>query len=487
MSDLPELDLTPEQFRTLGYRAVDLIAAQLAALPTAPARNPMTDEARHQLMEQVLPETGTDPADLLEAVGADILPYPMGNISPRFFGWVNSPAAPLGILAEMLAAALNSSVAGGDHGATYVEHAVLRWLKTLLGFPESSGALLVSGGSMANLTALAVMRYCKSKGQIRVQGFAAEPMPMVIYTSTQGHSCIEKAVETLGFGHENLRKIPVDADFRIDLAALRAQIEADRAAGLRPVCVAANAGTVNTGAIDSLLELADLCSEFELWFHIDGAYGGIGTLAESVHHLYAGLERADSIAIDPHKWMYAPVECGAVFVRDAQAMRDTFSLVPPYLRDDKALPWFSEFGLQQTRGFRALKLWLTIQQIGRSGYRDLIERDIALAHALQAKIAGRPRFELMAAGPLSISCFRYFPADFPDDVATQNTFTRQLVAAVQRDGRVFLTSTDLRSVTVLRACIVNFRTTEADLDMLLDVISEIGQSLSTQNPEIATG
>jgi glutamate/tyrosine decarboxylase-like PLP-dependent enzyme len=400
----------------------------------------------------------------------------MGNISPRFFGWINSPAAPLGVLADLLAGGLNASVAGGDHAATYVEHAVLGWLKRLLGYPAVSGGLLVSGGSMASLVGLAVMRFVKAQSPIRARGLQGQAAPMVVYTSTQGHSCIEKAVELLGIGHDYLRKIPTDSDQRIDLDLLKAQIAADRAAGLRPVCVAASAGTVNTGAIDPLDALADLCAAEQLWFHIDGAYGGVGVLAEQTAGLYAGMERADSLAIDPHKWLYMPVECGCIFVRDAQAMRDAFSLTPPYLRDDANLPWFSEFGPQQTRGFRALKLWMVLQQIGEQGYRELISRDIALARALQARISAHPDFELVAAGPLSITCFRYTPPGAHD----LDALNRRLLDLVQREGQVFLTSTQLDGMFVLRACVVNFRTTEADLDTLLDVLAEAGRRVNEE-------
>jgi glutamate/tyrosine decarboxylase-like PLP-dependent enzyme len=470
------LDLTPEQFRELGYRAIDIIAAQLAALPEIPARRSLPEALRQQFLEQSMPTNGQDPADLLEIVAEYVLPYPLGNISPRFFAWVNSPSAPLGVLAEMLAAAMNSSVAGGDHSATYVEHAVLNWLRELMGFPASAGGILVSGGSMANLTGLAVMRYCKAQGQIRADGFNGESAPMVVYTSTQGHSCIEKSVEMLGIGHNYLRKIPVDAEYRIDIEQLRAQIVADRTAGLHPVCIAASAGTVNIGSIDPLDALADLCEQEDLWLHIDGAYGGFGILAEQTVGLFKGIERADSLAIDPHKWLYVPVECGCTLIRDKQAMRDTFSLVPPYLRDDTALPWFSEFGFQQSRGFRALKLWMTLQQMGEQGYRDLISHDVALARLLQDKIRNHPDFELMTAGPLSVTCFRYAPPG-ADDL---NALNRKLLDVVQREGKVFLTSTELNKQLVLRACIVNFRTTEADLDFLLDVLAQAGTNVRNE-------
>lgn len=465
------IDLSPEEFRKLGYQAIDLIAERLAAIDDAPVRQPVPAELREHLMHAPLPQTGTDPAELLQAAAEDVLPYPMGNASPRFFGWVNSPPAPLGILAELLAAAHNASVAGGDHSATYVEHGVLNWLKAIMGYPQNAGGILVSGGSTANLTALAVMRHVKTGGTMRSTGFNTQAAPMVIYTSTQGHSCIEKAVQLLGFGSDYLRKIAVDADYRMDVEQLKTQIAVDRAAGLNPVCVAASAGTVNTGAIDPFDTLADICEAEGLWLHVDGAYGGVGILAEQASALYKGIERVDSIAIDPHKWLYAPVECGCVLVRDAQAMRDTFSLVPSYLRDDKALPWFSEFGIQQTRGFRALKLWMLIQQVGEQGYRALITRDVALARMLQTKIRARDDFQLMSAGPLSITCFRYAPPDIPD----LNTLNKAIVEAVQREGEAFLTSTELNGQFVLRACIVNFRTTEADLDRLLKVIAGVGQ------------
>jgi glutamate/tyrosine decarboxylase-like PLP-dependent enzyme len=473
------IDLSPEQFRALGYRAIDMLAEQLAAAPNALCRHTPPQELRRSLMSQPLPEIGQPPEELLELVASQVLPYPMGNASPRFFAWVNSPAAPLGVLAELLAAGMNPSVAGGDHAATYVEHGVLGWLKQLVGYPADSGGILTSGGSMANLTGLAAMRFKQAQGQIRAEGFAGESAPMVVYTSTQGHSCIEKAVELLGIGHDHLRKIAVDADYRMDVAQLRAAITADRNAGMRPVCVAASAGTVNTGAIDPLDAIADLCVEEGLWFHVDGAYGAVGVLAQQTAGLYRGMERADSLAIDPHKWLYMPVECGCAFIKDAQTMRDTFSLIPPYLRDDANLPWFAEFGVQQTRGFRALKLWMVLQQIGAQGYRDLVSHDIALAHALQAKIGAHDDFELIATGPLSVTCFRYAPPGAHD----LDALNRRLLDIVQREGHVFITSTQLEGKLALRACIVNFRTREPDLDFLLDILAQAGQRVLNHNPE----
>ena len=470
------LEMTPEQFRLLGYKAVDIIAENMHRLQNRlePARRSVPNELREQLLNQNLPQQGTDPEDLIKFVADNIMPYPLGHINPRFFAWVNSPAAPISIIGELLSAGMNSSVAGGDQAGTYIEHAVLDWLKEIMGFPKDSGALLVSGGSMATLLGLAVMRHVKSKkGGMRANGLQLQKDPIVVYTSTEGHSCVEKAIELLGLGHNYLHKIPVDADFRMDVNQLERQIRIDRQKGLHPVCVAASAGTVNTGAIDPLNRIADLCQKESLWFHIDGAYGGVGILAEQAGQLFRGIERADSLGIDPHKWMYIPVECGCAIIRDKKAMRDTFSLVPPYLRDDRQLPWFSEFGPQQTRGFRALKLWLAIKHIGVDGYRHLISRDIQMANLLRNKIKARGDFELITSGPLSITCFRYAPPGM-DDLDAVN---RSILDIVQKKGDVYLTSTQLNEKFVLRVNIINFRTAEADLDFLLEVIAKAGQDI----------
>lgn len=470
------LDMSAEQFRQLGYRAINSIANNLDRLQKRiePARQAVPDDLRNQLLNQELPQSGSDPADLMDFVEQNVLPYPLGHINPRFFAWVNSPAAPISVIGELLTAGMNTSAAGGDQASTYLEHAVLDWLKEIMGFSRDDGALLVSGGSMATLVGLAVMRHCKAQtGDMRGQGLQQELAPLVIYKSSEGHSCINKAVELLGFGHNYLRTVPVDAEFRMDATKLKQQIEADRQAGLYPVCVVASAGTVNTGAIDPLNQIADICQHENLWFHVDGAFGGVGILAEQSKHLYEGIERADSLGIDPHKWMYIPVECGCAIVRNKQAMRETFSAVPAYLRDDRQLPWFSEFGPQQTRSFRALKLWLAMKHIGVSGYRQLITRDVNLARSLQQKISSHSDFELVATGPLSVTCFRYAPPGSYD----LESLNRSTLEMVQSQGQVYLTSTEIQGEFVLRANIINFRTDEADLDFLLNTIVQAGRKV----------
>lgn len=470
------LDLTPDQFRALGYQAIDHIAARLDDLQQrrVPVRQPVPPDLRERLMHAPFQEPPADPSALIDQIVSDIFPYPMGNTSSAFFAWVNSPPAPIAILGDLLAAAHNPSVAGGDHAAIYLEHGVLNGFKSMFGLPADAGGLIVSGGSVANLVPLGVMRHVKTGGRDRAHGLYDQPR-LIVYTSAQGHSCIQKAVEVLGLGDENLRRIPVDGDFRMDVAALRARIAADRADGFMPACVVASAGTVNTGAIDPLDALADVCAEEGLWFHVDGAYGGVGILDPVVSALYRGIERADSLAVDPHKWMYVPVECGLALVRDAAAMRAAYSVIPPYLREDRAMPWFSEFGIQQTRGFKALKLWLTMQSVGLDGYRAAIAHDNAMARALQARIAAHPDFELVAAGPLSITCFRCVPANQPAlDEAALDDLQRVITRTVQAEGRAFLTTTELDGRAVLRACIVNFRTDARDLETLLDALADAG-------------
>lgn len=475
MTGGPTLD--PDAFRALAHRAVDLAADHFAALPEGPVFSPMTPAERAALLQQALPETATDPEDLLDSVRERVLSHPMGNGHPRFFGWVNSPPQPVAIAGELLAAALDPSCAGGDHAAIYLEHAVIRWLMELVGFPtQGSAGLLLSGGSMASLTALAVARHRamdRLGRDVRAQGLQGSGPRLVLYQSSEGHSSLRKAVELLGLGSENLRVIRAGRDCRLPVPALRAAIAADRAAGLHPFCVAATAGTVATGAVDPLDEIADLCQEEGLWCHVDGAYGAFGVLDPRGAERFRGLERADSLALDPHKWLSVPVECGAVLIRDAAVMRATFSLVPAYLRTEPdqgfgGLPWFSEFGFQQTRGFRALKLWMVLAASGRAGVAAHIRHGVDLARALAARVRAVPDLELFEEPPLSIVCFRRRGSD---------QVNQRLMHRLQEGGRVFVTQAELDGRFWLRACILGDATRESDLDLLVDEVQRLGTQL----------
>jgi glutamate/tyrosine decarboxylase-like PLP-dependent enzyme len=479
----PALDL--EEFRRLGYRAVDLAAAHLAGIRDRPVFTPMTAEERRAVLELPLTEGGVEPDTLLDFVTEQIAPRPMGNGHPRFFGWVNSPPAPMGVLAELLAAVLNPSCAGGDHAAIYLERAAVRGLMELTGFPtEGSMGLLVSGGSMASLTALAAARQratVRAGWDVRAEGLAGRPQ-FVLYVSEEGHGCLRKAAELLGIGGAGVRTVPVDSDFRMDVAALRAAVAEDRAAGRRPFCVAASAGTVNTGAIDPLDALADLCAAEGLWLHVDGAYGALGVLDPAKAARYAGMARADSLALDPHKWLSVPVECGCVLVRDGALLRETFSLVPPYLRTEEGrgfggLPWFSEYGFQQSRGFRALKLWLTMQHMGRAGISALVSRHNALARRLAALVDAAPDLERLAPVELSIVCFRSVPAALRGDEARLDALNKAIMEEMQAGGEAFVSSTVLRGRFALRACVLHYATTEEDIDALVAVVRRTGERL----------
>lgn len=483
MTSIPGMD--PDEFRRLGHRAVDMLADSLRDLPTRPVFTPMEPHERRALMEAELPEAGRDAAAVLDRFEAEVLPHPMGNGHPRFFGWVNSPPAPLGALGDFLAAAMNPSCAGGDHAAVYLERCVTRWLMELIDFPvDGSAGLLVSGGSMASLTGLAAAR---RRAAMRLgvddRRVGTGNLGLTLYASADGHSCIRKAVEILGLGSDAVRTIPLDAAFRMDVDALCEAVARDRAAGLHPFCVAASAGTATVGAIDPLDAIADVCAREALWLHVDGAYGAVARVAPERAERYRGLERADSIALDPHKWLSVPAECGCVLVRDAALLRDTFSLVPSYLRTEEGkgfggLPWFSEYGFQQTRGFRALKLWLVLQQLGRGGVRQLVSRHLVLAERLVAMVDASAALERLTSPELSIVCFRFRPPDLPLDDAALDALNKRIMDVVQTEGRAFITNAIIDGRFALRACVLHFATTEEDLSVLLEAVIGAGSRLA---------
>ena len=484
MSDAPAIDR--EALRQLAHAAVDLAVDHLSGVRDGAVFTPMTADERRALLEQRLPDEGRTPRAILDLVRDAVLPHQMGNGHPRFFGWVNSPPAPLGAVADLLAAAMNPSCAGGDHAAIYVERAAVRWLMELVGFPvDGSMGLLVSGASVASIVALAAARHRAAVAQdwdIRADGLQGARPRLRLYVSGEGHSCMFKAAELLGLGASAIRTVPVDERFAIDPRALREAIEADRRAGDVPFFVAASAGTVGTGAIDPLDALADICAEEHLWLHIDGAYGALGVLAKSRAARYAGMARADSLALDPHKWLSVPAECGCVLVRDGALLRDTFSLVPPYLRTEEGkgfggLPWFSEYGVQQTRGFRALKLWMVLQHLGGRGVTALVERHLALAERLASLVDTAPDLERLAPVELSIVCFRYVPPALRGDAARLDALNKRIMERVQADGAAFVTNTTIGGRFALRACILHYATTEQDVTALVDVIRRTGAAL----------
>ena len=479
--------LDPDAFRRIGYRAVDLAVEHLATIRDRPVYRPMAHDERRSLLELPLPERGSTPDAVLDRFQAEVLPHPMGNGHPRFFGWVNSPPAPIGVVADLLAAAMDPSVAGGDHAAVYVERCAVRWLAELVGFPTEDGiGLLVSGGSIASLTGLAAARHRAAREDgwdVRADGLQGERPRLALYLSSEGHSTLRKAVELLGLGEAAVTVVPVDDAYRMDVAALRAAVDADRAAGRRPFCVAASAGTVNTGAVDPLDALADLCAEEGLWLHVDGAYGVVGVLDPAVADRFAGLGRADSLALDPHKWLSVPVECGCALVRDGALLRDAFSFVAPHLRTEEGkgiggLPWYAEYGFQQTRGFRALKLWMTLLHAGREGLAATVARHNALARLLAGLVDAAPDLEQAAPVALSIVCFRYVPSALRGDEERLDALNKAIMEEVQAGGEAFLTQAVLDGRFVLRANVLHYGTTEDDAAALLGVVRRTGERLA---------
>ncbi|GAA4574116.1 pyridoxal phosphate-dependent decarboxylase family protein [Planotetraspora kaengkrachanensis] len=448
--------------------AARMAADHLSAVPEQPVWRPVPADDRAWLTGQPLPDTGAALEDLLRAICDHVLPYPMGNGHPRFFGWVNSPPSPAGVLVAPLAAAMNPSCAGGEHAGALLERTAVRWLAELAGFPHRPGAgLLTSGASMATVVALATAR--QRVPGVRVDGLYGE-RPLTTYVSAEGHSCLRKAAELLGLGGRYIRTVPVDHAFRMDVPALRRMIGDDLHAGLRPLLVAASAGTVNTGAVDPLADIAEVAREHDLWFHVDGAYGALGVLDERLRPAYAGMDLADSLVLDPHKWLGVPVDAGCVLFRDPAGPRDAFSLVPPYLRDEGAgeLGWFSEYGPEQTRPFRALRVWATIAHLGRDGVTRLVERTRDRAAELAAMVAAAGDFELAAPAVTSVVAFRYLPLRVNGGIP----------AVVQRRGRAFLTGTLLGGQETLRACVLHPGTTRDDLAVLLDEIRAAAEELA---------
>ena len=385
----------------------------------------------------------------------------------------------IGVFADALAAAMNPSCAGGNHAAIYVERQILNWFRSILGFRPESMGLLVSGGSMATLTALAVARHVKSGVDVRAEGLRGAPQPFAFYLTSEAHGCVRKAIELLGFGSGAIRSIPTGDDFGMNVPALEAALTEDLERGIRPLAVVATAGTTNTGAIDDLEAVADVCGRHHVWLHVDAAYGGPAILTAEYAGRLRSIARADSVAVDPHKWLFVPVEAGLVFVRSSDEMREAFSLVPPYLRSARGvggLPWFSEYGFQQTRGFRALKVWMTIKHAGVAGLRGAIEENLALARYLADRVTNAPDLELMASPSLSVVCFRLTHRDAHADAL--DTFNRAVLTRLQLGGEAFLSGTELGGRFVLRACIVNYRSRREDVDRMLAAVRAIAAQVS---------
>jgi aromatic-L-amino-acid decarboxylase len=474
--DGPTLD--PEdwtELRALGHRMLDDMLDEMARLRERPVWTRIPDEVRASFRES-LPTQAT----ALDAVYRDfqqrIQPYSSGNTHPRFMGWVQGGGTAIGALAEMLAAAMNPNCGGRDHGAIEVERQIAHWAREIFAFPETASGIFVTGTSIANFIALTVARTARLGTASRREGIAASGEKLTAYVSTAAHGCIRQAMELAGFGSDALHLIATDSTHRIDLVALRTAIAADRAAGATPFFLVGNAGTVDVGAIDDLEALASLAREEGLWFHIDGALGALAMLSPALRPRFVGIERADSIAFDFHKWGQIPYDAGFILVRDAEQHRAAFASPAAYLRREArglagGSPWPCDFGPDLSRGFRALKTWFTLKVYGADRIGAEIVRSCALARYLEERVAAEPRLELLAPVALNIVCFRYRGG-------TPDALNAAIVAELHERGIVAPSTTTVEGKLAIRACLINHRIQPGDIDALVDAVLERGAALA---------
>lgn len=411
--NLPDQNLDPkdwEAMRTLGHQMVDDLIDYWAGIREQKIWRPIPEEVK-EVFDQPIPEQGQSPEEVYREFKEYIFPYNKGNVHPRFFAWIQGTGTPMGTFGDLLASGMNPNTAIGEHSAMYVDRQVVNWCKELMNFPSEASGILVSGGSMANITALTVARNSFGEEKIRQKGLKAASGQLLIYCSVETHSCIQKAAEIIGLGTDSVRKIGVNERFELDVELLKAQLENDLQVGFLPFCLVGTAGTVNTGAIDPMVELLEISRAYGLWFHVDGAYGALGKLDPNYADALRAIEEADSLAFDLHKWLYVPYEVGCTLIRDAKKHRDSFAITPNYLLQEKrglsgGLDSINNYGFELSRGFKALKVWMSIKEHGRAKYAAMIAQNNRHAAYLAELVEENPYLELTAPLSMSITCFR---------------------------------------------------------------------------------
>jgi len=470
------LDPSADEIRDWGNSVIQLMTDYLGNLRDRGVYRHMFSGRIRDRLDATLPTKGTDFDGLLRVFREDIIPFSRQNAHPRMFGYVQSPGTPIAAFADLLASTLNANLTvwRSAPAPVEVERLTIDWIRQILGFNAGAGGLFVSGGSMANLAALAAARQTKdcSSGRLR------------IYASSETHFSIVKAAALLGIGRENVCHIAVDERFRIRADDLVVKITADLEAGCVPLCVVANAGTVNTGAVDPLAEIREIANRFQLWMHVDGSYGALAILAKSARELFAGIERADSVALDPHKWLYLPVDVGCVIYRDPEIVHAAFAHEAEYTRiigqeADEAFA-FWDYGPELSRRFRALKVWMLLKGVGVDALSEAIENNLACARHLESMVRASDDFEMAAPVELSIFCFRHMPAQLRNESPkTIDAFNERLLVALQRDGSSYLSNATLGGRFALRGCVLNYRTTLHDIEILLDDLRRVAKSLAS--------
>lgn len=477
-------------FRALGHRLVDQLAACLDAVPRGPVTRGESPSAVRQALDLAgpLPESGTDPGPLLERTAQLLFEHSLFNAHPRFFGYITSAPAPIGVLGDFLAAAVNANVGAWvlSPAATEIESQTVRWIAALIGYPVDCGGLLVSGGNMANLVCFLAARTAKAGWAVRERGITGDSgHPLRVYASPETHTWIQKAVDIGGLGTDSIRWIPTDGDLRIDVAALRRQIEVDKAAGDVPCLVVGTAGSVSTGVVDPLRDIGAVCKEHDIWFHVDGAYGAFAAALPDASADLRALTAADSVAVDPHKWLYAPLEVGCALVRQAGLLRAAFAYHPPYYHFDERATNYLDYGPQNSRGFRALKVWLAMRHAGAAGYRTMIAEDIQLSRAMADAVRRQDELELVTQ-ELSITTFRCVPRDLRPNLGEPaaerhlDVLNRHVLDRLQQGGETFVSNAIVNGRFVLRACIVNFHTTQADVEAAVEIAARVGAQVNAQ-------
>jgi aromatic-L-amino-acid/L-tryptophan decarboxylase len=476
-----EKTLDPDNWtamKELGHRMIDDLFEYLQTTHTRPAWTKPSKFALNS-MQQPLPQHGQHAAEVYEEFFNQVLPYNLNNNHPRFWAWVQGGGTPLGMLADLLASGLNTNVSIGDHMPMYVEKQVIEWSKEIMGFPATASGLLLSGASMANITALVAARN-HFNADIKKKGLRAAPAQLTIYGSAETHNCLIKGVEVIGIGSDHFRKVPVDNNYRIQVHVLKRMIQEDRQAGYLPFCIVGNAGTVNTGAIDPLDELAALAKAEQLWFHIDGAFGAIPTLLPEFRDRLKGLEQADSLSFDFHKWLYVNYEVGCVLIRDAQAHREAFTAAVNYLavheRGVSAGPdAFNNYGMELSRGFKALKVWMSLKEHGLQKYRKLIRQNLQQAQYLAQQVQEDPDLELLAGVPLNIVCYRYNPGNLPEEKL--NRINKEILMRLHEEGIAIPSYTLLQGKYAIRVANTNHRSRMQDFELLVRETGRIGREL----------
>ena len=483
---IPDQNLDPkdwEAMRALGHQMVDDLINYWAGIREQKIWRPIPDEVK-EVFDLPIPEQGQSPEEVYREFKENIFPYNKGNVHPRFFAWIQGTGTPMGTFGDLLASGMNPNTAIGEHSAMYVDRQVVNWCKELMNFPSEASGILVSGGSMANITALTVARNSFGEEKIRQKGLKAASGQLLIYCSVETHSCIQKAAEIIGLGTDAVRKIRVNERFELDVQLLKAQLEEDLQAGFLPFCLVGTAGTVNTGAIDPMAELLEISRAYGLWFHVDGAYGALGKLDPNYADALRAIEEADSLAFDLHKWLYVPYEVGCTLIRDAKKHRDSFAITPNYLLQEKrglsgGLDSINNYGFELSRGFKALKVWMSIKEHGRAKYAAMIAQNNRHAAYLAELVEQNPYLELTAPLSMSITCFRMIQPGWGEEAL--QALNKEILLRLQEEGIASPSSTILNGKYTLRIANVNQRTQREDMDLLVREVLRIGMQKIAQD------